>query len=216
MDDLAGLLSLFETFKEGLSKAAPSQRSEAIKKATKALAACVKLLELTPKRPTQKALKEQLLTEKTALKIRACWQQHKAIIDLGRMATEIGLKLKKPSIDHLIIAYYYPINRLQELATKVENIAANNPACIETKRFQEWRGELRAMNTLEQIGHAVQCLAQREGTETMRRFAVHLNTRDLSGKKRLAKNASPAKLVEAVSSHLWREKVVSEVQEGRR
>jgi hypothetical protein len=216
MDELSSLLRLFETFKEALNRAAPSKKLEAVKKATTALKACLNLLEPTPKKPSQKELKERLLTDRTALRIRACWDNHKALIDLVTMAHEVGLTLKKPSIDHLIIAYFYPTNKLDELLTRFEKIAANDPATKETQRFQELRGELRALKTREEIERAVQHLVQGEGAEAVRRFAVHLNTKDSSGKRKLAKTASQAKLVEAIAAHLWREKVVSKAQEGTR
>ena len=127
MDELSGLLRLFETFKEALNRAVPSKRLAVVKKATTALKACINVLEPVPKKPTQKELKERLLTDRTALKIRTYWANHKTLIDLGAMASEVGITLKRPSIDHIIIAYYYPSNRLDELLTRFEKIAANDP-----------------------------------------------------------------------------------------
>jgi hypothetical protein len=216
MDELSSLLRLFETFRETLNRAAPSKRLEAIKKAATSLKACINVLEPAPKKPTQKELKERLLTDRTALKIRTYWTNHKTLIDLGAMAREIGITLNKPSIDHIIIAYYYPSNRLDELATRFEKIAASDPATKEIQRFQEWRGELRALKTQEEMERAVQQLLQKEGADNIRLFAAHLNTKDSSGKRKLPKTATQAKLVEAVAAHLWKEKIVSKAQEGIR
>ncbi len=194
----------------------PSKRLAVVKKATTALKACINVLEPVPKKPTQKELKERLLTDRTALKIRTYWANHKTLIDLGAMASEVGITLKRPSIDHIIIAYYYPSNRLDELLTRFEKIAANDPVRVETQRFQEWRGQLRALSSQEEIESAVRRLMRVEGAESLRRFAVHLNTKDSSGKRKLPKTASEMKLMEAITAHLWKEKVVSKAQEGMR
>jgi hypothetical protein len=216
MDELTALLRLFETFKEALHKAAPSKQLEAIKKATTGLKACINLVAPTPKKPTQKELKERLLADRKALKIRALWTAHKTCVDLRGMADEVGLMHKKPSIDHIVMAYYYPSNRLDELLDRFEGIAANDPAAKEIKRLQDLRGALRALHTLEEIENALLVLVQEEGLGAMRRFAVHLDTKDSSGKRRLAKTASQGALVKAVAAHLWTEKKRSEAQEGKR
>lgn len=216
MDELTALTNLFDEFKEALDKGAPSKRSQAVKKLMTALNACIKLLVPAPKKVTQKELKEKLLTDKTALRIRALWNNHKAIIDLPSMAREVGITLKKPSIDHLIIAYYHPENRLEELAARFEEMAANDPARIEIERFQKWRGDMRALRTQEEVQRAVECLVDEKGIEVVRRFAGHLNTKDSSGRRRLPKTASRARLIDAVTAHLWKEKMVSRAQEGAR
>ncbi|MDQ7784145.1 MAG: hypothetical protein RDU20_14770 [Desulfomonilaceae bacterium] len=215
MDELKDLTNLFEKFKEALARGAASKRSQAVKKLTTALDSCIKLLVPTPKKPTQKDLKEQLLADGTALRIRSVWNNHKAIIDLPAMAREVGITLKKPTIDHLIIAYYHPENRLKELATRLDEIAANDPARIEIDRFQKLRGELRALRTREEMESAVERLVDEEGIEMVRRFAGHLNAKDSSGKRKLPKNASQTRVIDAVSAHLWKEKMVSKAQEGR-
>ncbi len=216
MDELTALTNLFEKFKEALDKGAPSERSQAVKKLTTALNACIKLLVPPPKKVTPKELKERLLTDRTALRIRALWNNHKAVIDLPSMAREVGIALKKPSIDHLIIAYYHPVNRLEQLAEKFDEIAANDPARIEIERFQKWRGDLRGLRTKEEVDREVESLVEREGIEVVRRFAGHLNAKDSSGKRKLRKDASLAKLIDSVTSHLWQEKMVSKAQEGGR
>jgi hypothetical protein len=216
MDELTALTNLFEKFKEALDKGAPSTRSQAVKKLTTALNACIKLLVPAPKKVSQKELKEKLLTDRTALRIRALWNNHKAIIDLPSMARDVGIPVKKPTIDHLIIAYYYPENRLDELAERFDEIAANDPARIELERFQKWRGELRALRTAEEVGRAVERLVDEEGVEVVRRFAGHLDVKDSSGKRRLAKNALQPRLIDAVTASLWKEKMVSKAQEGAR
>lgn len=214
MDELSTLLHLFEKFKEVLVGAASSKKSAAIKKASTALKNCISFLEPPTKKTTQKELKERLLTDGTASRIRNRWAQNKALIDLGAIAHEVGLTLKRPTIDHIIIAFYYPSNRLEELATRFEKLAVSNPGIIEIQRFQGWRGELRALKSKEQIQSALQELLQNEGIEIIRRFAVHLNTRDLSGKRKLPKSAPEAKLVDAVAGQLWKEKIISKAQEG--
>lgn len=215
MDELTLLTKLYDRFKVALDKAPSAKRAQAVKKAATALDACIKLLEAAPKKPTQKELKEQLLTDSTALRIRSHWNNHKAVIDLPAMGREVGIGLKKPTIDHLIIAYYYPDDRLEELAKRFDEIAANDPATVEIQRFQKWRGEFRSLLTQEEIRRAVERLVKDEGIEVVRRFAMHLNTKDSSGRQRLRKTATPAKLIEAVAAQLWKEKMVSKAQEGR-
>ena len=57
-------------------------------------------------------------------------------------------------------------------------------------------------------------IAERNGVEIVRRFAEYLDTKDLSGNKKLSKKASVPKLVDAVATHLWKEKINSRAQEG--
>jgi len=211
MDELSVLDKLFEKFKERLTKAPPAKKSEAIKKAISSLKASIKLVE-----PTQRDLKQELLTDKTAIKIRSLWNDAKKAIDLNAMARELGLTLKRPTIDHVMLGYYYPERKLEELAKRLEAAVANDPERIEIQQFQEWRGRLRAMNREDDIARGVQRLVEEQGEPVVRRFAVHLKTKDASGRRKLPKTASLSKVIDAVATQLWKERMVSKAQEGVR
>lgn len=211
MDDLSVLLALFETFTDRLNKAAPSKRIAAIRRGIGSLKACIKLVE-----PTQKELKQDLLTNKTAMRIRTLWNDCRKLIDLNVIAKEAGLTLKRPSLDHVVLAYYHPKNRLEDLLKRLEAIAASDPARVEIQLFQEWRGHLRALPNQEAVAKAVEALVTERGEKVAKGFAAYLNAKDISGKRKLPKNAPLPKLVEAVACHLWNERIVSKAQEGAR
>jgi hypothetical protein len=115
----------------------------------------------------------------------------------------------------VIFVHYYPKNRLEDLAKRLEQVVANDPREIEVQHFQELRGKMRTLRSRDEVDNAVQRVVDREGPEFVRRFAAHLKTKDISGKRRLPSNASVNKLVEAVVMHLWKERMDSKAQEGK-
>jgi hypothetical protein len=209
MDQLETLIHLFEVFQERLRKAQPKKRSVALGKAVATFEALTKSLQ-----PTQKEIKQELLTNRTAMKIREIWNGNKKLFDLTALARELGLALKKPSIDHIILGYYYPTDRLKELAIRLEGLEKLDPSIKEKQIFQEWRGRLRSKTSQAEIVAEIVLIADRDGVEILRRFAEHLDTKDLSGSKKLSKKAAIPKLVDAVAAHLWKEKMRSKAQEG--
>jgi len=209
MDQMETLVSLFGAFQERLSKAQPRKRLDALSKAIAAFESLIKNLQ-----PTQKEIKQELLTNRTAMKIREMWNSNKKLFDLNPLARELRLALKKPGIDHIILGYYYPTDRLEELARRFEDIEKRDPAIKEKQAFQEWRGWLRSKASQAEIVSEIVLIADREGVDILRRFAEHLNTKDCSGAKKLSKKAAVPKLVDALAAHLWKEKMKSKAQEG--
>ena len=210
MNDMNTLEELFRGLRKGLEKAKPSKRQAVITKAVAALNLLTKLL-----RPTQRELTEELLTNKSAMRIRELYSGNKKLFDLASMARELGLKLQKPSMDHILIGYYFPTDRLDELKKKFERIVENDPNAALKRTFQEWRGMLRTLGSEEDIAGRIRRLVQSDGTDKIREFAKHLITKDLSTNKRLPKNASEDKLVRALAARIWHEKMQSRAQEGR-
>ncbi len=209
MDQLETLIHLFGVFQERLRKAQLKKSSVALSKAVATLEALIKGLQ-----PTQKEIKQELLTNRTAMKIREMWNNNKKLFDLTPLARELGLALKKPTIDHIILGYYYPTDRLGELARTFEDIEKRDPSMKEKQTFQEWRGRLRSKRSQDEVAGEILQIAERNGVEIVRRFAEYLGTKDLSGNKKLSKKASVPKLVDAVVAHLWGEKINSRAQEG--
>jgi hypothetical protein len=203
------LSALFEEFKRRLDKAKPNKRATAIQKAITSLETWLKGLQ-----PTQKEIKEELLTNEKAITIRSIHNSNKGLLDLKQLAGQLRLTVEKPNIDHVIAGYYYPDNRLDDLLKRFENAALQDPTMAKLKRFQEWRGQLRSLKSAEDIASGLERLVENEGVDTVRRFAEHLNARDLERNRKLAKNAPVPKLVQAVASHLWSEKIRSKAQEG--
>lgn len=209
MEQISVLLELVEKFKERLPQVPPAKQLAAVNKAIRALNTCLQSIE-----PTQKELKQELLTNKEAMKIRTLWDGIRKSVDLPRMAKEMGLTVKKPSLDHILLGYYYPQNRLRDLVQKFETIAASDPARAEIARFQQWRGELRALRSHPDVEEGVKRLVAAQGVDIVRRFAAHLSTKDSSGKRKLPKTARVDKLIEAVAAQLWKERLISRAQEG--
>jgi hypothetical protein len=203
------LSALFEEFKRRLEKAKPNKRAAAIEKAIASLKTWLKGLQ-----PTQKEIKENLLTDETAIKIRSIYSSNKGLFDLKDIARQLGLTLQRPNIDHIIIGYYHPHNHLNDLLRNFEKAAQQDPTAPRLRKFQEWRGQLRSLKSVEDVIREVERIVEKEGIDTVRGFAEHLNARDFERGKKLAKNAPVPKVVQAVASHLWSEKMRSKAQEG--
>jgi len=205
-DELSALL---EEFKRRLDRAKPNKRAATIEKAITSLKTWLKGLQ-----PTQKEIKGELLTNEKAIKIRSIYNGNKGLFDLKDMARQLRLTLQKPNIDHILIGHYHPHNRLDDLLRKFEKAAQQDPTVARLKRFQEWRGQLRNLKTAEDVMREVERIVEKEGVDTVRGFADHLNARDFERDRKLAKNAPVPKLIQAVASHLWSEKMRSKAQEG--
>jgi len=209
MDQMATLLRLFDEFKGRVNRS-PSQKKAAVLK--KAIGHLEKLLKSL--QPTQKEIKQELLTNRTAMMIREIWNTNKGLFNLPEMAKELSLKVKRPSIDHIIIGYYFPHDRLEQLAHRFEKIAQSDPSSEQRRVFQEWRVRLRTRMSQEEIQAELLDLVEAKGVDPVRKFAEFLTTKDLTGNRKLSKTASASRLVEALVIRLWREKMTSRAQEG--
>ncbi|MFC1834937.1 hypothetical protein ACFL2Q_09405 [Thermodesulfobacteriota bacterium] len=209
MDRLDELTQQFESFKRLLIETTPKKRATAIKNALTNLKKLSKSLE-----PPKKELKAKLMTHPTAIEIREIYADNKRIIDLKPLADDLGLTLKKPTIDHILIGHFYPTDRLNQLADRFREMQKSDPARGNKQLYQEWRGRLRSLGSQDLIAKEVERLIEEQGTDQVRGFAAHVKTKELTSKRKLAKNASVERLVAALAGKLWSEKMTSRAQEG--
>jgi hypothetical protein len=203
------LSDLFDSFKSCLEKAKPEKRAKITPKVLRSLHVWTRALA-----PTQKEIKQELLTNETAIEIREIYHSDKKLFDLLPLAQDLAIFAKRPTIDHILAGYYYPENRLRQLKEKFESIVDSDPAMQRKRMFLEWRGRLRSLTSEEEIAKEINRLIASEGLKTVREFAAHLKTRDLNGKRKLPRNSALSRMVKAVSTHLWREKMTSKALEG--
>ncbi len=104
---------------------------------------------------------------------------------------------------------------LPALAAKLEAIVEADGSRARRDMFQQWRGELRTQTSRETIADEIRLKITSQGLPMVRCFAEHLGAKDPKSGRRLAKNATQHRLVEAVTAHLWKEKMDSRAQEGR-
>lgn len=209
MEQTANMDRLYADMKSKLIQAPLGKRETAIKTVVAALQRALKSLQ-----PPQTELKQTLLTDKTAMRIREIWNSNKKLFDLSVLAKELELTLKKPTLDHILLGYYHPTNRLHDLLVRFERIYAADPSREKEQRFQEWRGKIRSLRSQEEMSSELGRIVEQHGAESVREFAKQLQVKDLSGKRKLPKDAKESRLIEALSTHLWSEKQTSRAQEG--
>jgi hypothetical protein len=209
MDKMEHLYELIEAFKSQLARTPPKNRTATIEKAIKSLKSWTKSL-----RPSQTQLKKELLTNPTAIRIRQIYGDHKKSINLRLFGEELGLTVKTPTLDHILIGYYYPLDRLHDLTTRFEALANADPATQARKKFQDWRSELKSCGSKDSIADELDRLITDHGLEAVREFAAYLKTKSSTGRGKLGRRASRANVVKAVAAHLWNEKMTTRAQEG--
>lgn len=209
MDRMQHLCDLIETFKARLEKSSPKKRKAVIEKAVKAVKSWTESLT-----PSQAELKKELLTNSTAIRIREIYSTHKKSINLLSFAKDLGLTIKRPSVDHIIIGHYYPVDRLDELAAKLETLAQADPAVQARKKFQDWRARLKSLQSKDLIADEMDQLIDDHGLQAVRDFAAYLKTKSPTGRGMLGKRAKRENVVKAVAAHLWTEKMTTRAQEG--
>lgn len=158
-------------------------------------------------------LKKQLSTDPRVLGIRNAYNAKEKSIDLDLFAKKMGLKVKKVTLDHIIFGYAWPADNLTKLHEEFEAIDSDTDG--PEKTLADWRGELRSRSSESDIVAGISDMIQNLGLPYVRQFAEKINVRDPKTKKKIAKNAGQAKLVEALASHLWNEKQNSRALEGR-
>lgn len=158
---------------------------------------------------------EQLLTNKSAIRIREVWQRHKRLFDLRLLAAEAELDLKRVNLDHILTAYYYPVDRLSELEKRFEEIARHDQVEAKRKTYTEWRAKLRSLKSPEEMETGLSALIRLHDETSVREFAEYLRTRHISSKTRLRKDAQIDALIKAVANQLWQERLDIRAQEGR-
>jgi len=114
-----------------------------------------------------------------------------------------------------VVTAYYHNNALQELARKLEDIVRADGSRARKDMFQQWRGELRTLTSQEIVANEIRIKIIEQGLASVRSFAEHLGAKDPETRRKLAKNATEKRLIEAVTAHLWKEKMDSRAQEGR-
>jgi hypothetical protein len=218
---MAALLQLLDEFRTGLEAAPAGKRERVIEKAVNQVAKWVKDLKpgpdkspkpIEPVKPTNKQLDLDLLANPMALKIRGHYNQNRKAFDLRALGQELGVDKKKPQLDDFLRRFYFPDNRLAELEEKFRAILQSDPSTGKKKTFTLWGGKLRSLASLQEVSSELTMIAEKEGLELVREFAQYLNVKD--GTRKLARNASQKRAIEAVASHLWSEKMTSRAQAG--
>jgi hypothetical protein len=209
MEHASNITDLFDKFISLMEKAPKKKQQAAAKTAETDLKKWIKKLE-----PTQKDLKQQLITHPTAINIRELYNNNKKSIDLKSLANELGLNLKKPTIDHIMIGHFYPRDNLSELEQRLMKQADSDPAARDGKVFIEWRGMLRSCDSEKQIKSNLEELISKEDIGSLRRFAEYMKTKDNRGNRKLPTNASKDDLVKALAAQLWKEKMKDRALEG--
>ena len=124
------------------------------------------------------------------------------------------MTVKKPTLDHVVTVHYHK-NALLDLAGKLEAIVRADGSRARKDMFQQWRGELRTLTSQEIVANEINLKITEHGLDLVRSFAEHLGAKDPATRRKLARNASEKRLIEAVTAHLWKEKMDSRAQEGR-
>ncbi|MEW6348683.1 MAG: hypothetical protein AB1646_06445 [Thermodesulfobacteriota bacterium] len=218
MGEVEVLLHLIDELKNQVEIARSDPGSYPLAKAITSLRKCLEQFTTHPSEtapPHSRAeIRNKLLTDPIALKIRETWTENRRLIDLKALARDAGVTVKNPTLDHVVAAYYQR-RGLPALSGKLEAIAKADGSRAKREMFQQWRGELRTLTSKENIADEIRLKIARQGLPTVRSFAEHLGTRDPNNRKKLAKNATEQRLVDAVTAHLWKEKMDSRAQEGR-
>lgn len=210
MSELNELLDLLDRFKQRIGNAPATKRRTVSQQAVKSVKGWLKKLQ-----PSQKDLKKELLTHPQAMEIREIWDGNKKLLPMNDLARELGLTVKKPTIDHILLGFYYPEDRLDELAARLKKAAANDPALAEREAFVDLRARLRSQTSQDSITEELERIADNDGVDKLRRFAEAIRTKDPKSNRKLSKRAKPDRLIDAISHQLWHEKLKSKAQEGR-
>ncbi len=218
MGDVEVLLHLIDQLRNKAEIARSDPESYPTVRAITCLRRCLE--QFTPRPvethppPSRADIRKKLLTDPVALKIRETWTENRRLIDIKAFARDAGVTVKNPTLDH-VVAVYYQKNGLLDLAGKLEEIVKADGSRAKRDMFQQWRGELRTLTSQETIADEIRLKITQQGLPMVRAFAEHLGAKDPKSRRKLAKNATQQRLVDAVTAHLWKEKMDSRAQEGR-